>query len=211
METERRDPDSVREFRLEGAGLLVLGGLLLTALVGSFMLGRWYERTTSPVAQQFDSIDSDPLAHVVDDQQAADVNEDASFFDTVEGGEKQSEPERQARRNSSPPRRSTAAEAEPAPSGPTETAAPTPAPESGAGGPYYVQVFAGRDRRAAEGLVQRLQAEGQPVKLFSEREGSGSLFKVRVGGFSSEDAARQAASELSGGGYAGAWVTRVDE
>jgi cell division septation protein DedD len=207
METDRRDEEPVREFRLEGAGLLVIGGLLLATLVGSFMLGRWYERTTSPVSRQAGVLEGDPLANVLDEQQPVDADAEADFFDTVEGGEKEAEPTRQARRSSSPPR-----QAETATAG-ADSAQPAPAekrPEYGPG-PYYVQVFAGRDRRAAEGLVEKLQSEGEQVRLFSEREGSGALYKVRVGGFATEDAARDAAETLGGRGYAGSWVTRVEE
>ena len=77
-------------------------------------------------------------------------------------------------------------------------------------GPYYVQVFAGRDRRAAEGLVGQLQAGNYSVRLFSDRSGGDALFKVRVGGYATEDEARDAAADLVQQGYGGAWVTRLE-
>jgi hypothetical protein len=47
------------------------------------------------------------------------------------------------------------------------------------------------------------------VRLFSEREGRGALYKVRVGGYPSRDGARSAADRLEREGYSGAWVTEV--
>jgi cell division septation protein DedD len=82
-----------------------------------------------------------------------------------------------------------------------------PAAPAAPGGPWNVQVFAGRDRQAAERLVTTLQGAGWPVKLQSVAEGSGSLVKVRVGGFPTRQAAEEAAGRLRGQGQSGAWVT----
>lgn len=72
-----------------------------------------------------------------------------------------------------------------------------------------MQVFAGRDRQAAERLVGTLRAAGWPVRLQSVPEGSGSLVKVRVGGYPTRAAAEEAAGRLRGQGQTGAWVTDV--
>lgn len=192
METDRDSADSVREFRLEGPGLIVLGGLIIAAIAGAFLIGRWYERTVRPVPNAAGLLDSDPLAHVADEQEPADVAQSTNFFDTLEGENKEAEPQRET--------------AGPAP------AVPAAAPAAAAsGGDYYVQVFAGRDRKAAEGLIAKLQSEGDRVRLFSEKEGQGSLFKVRVGGFADEEGARKAAGDLVRRGYAGAWVTKAGD
>ena len=74
-----------------------------------------------------------------------------------------------------------------------------------------MQVFAGRDRKAAESLFDQLKSAGYPARVFSEREGAGGLFKVRVGGYATEDEARSAASKLQKAGFAGAWVTRIED
>ena len=42
--------DDVREFRLEGVTLFVAAGVLLVALGGAFMLGRWVERGRTPAS-----------------------------------------------------------------------------------------------------------------------------------------------------------------
>jgi cell division protein FtsN len=72
-----------------------------------------------------------------------------------------------------------------------------------------VQVFAGRDRTTAESLVKSLAGRGYSVKLEAQREGTDALYKVRVGGYLTPDAARDAAARLKKEGEAGAWVTQV--
>jgi len=198
MEPDDRDAEQVRELRVEGPGLYVVGGAIIVALVGAFFLGRWYERKQHPAAQSmFDQ--SDPLAHVTAPEEQIDVGESADFFDTVEGQEKQAEPEREVRRRVSddaPP---------PAPATRVE-----PAAGQAGGGKFYVQVFAGRDLQAAEGLIAKLKSQGHPGRLFREAEGQGALYKVRVGGYATRDDARQVAQQLVGEGYSGAWITAID-
>ena len=84
------------------------------------------------------------------------------------------------------------------------------AAEVDAGGNFYVQVFAGRDLQAAEGLIAKLKSQGHRARLFREAEGQGALYKVRVGGYPTRDEARQASQQLVGEGYSGAWVTAVE-
>lgn len=55
-----------------------------------------------------------------------------------------------------------------------------------------------------------MTAKGHPVRLFSEREGRGALYKVRVGGYSTRDQAGGMADSLRADGYSGAWVTSVE-
>jgi cell division septation protein DedD len=69
-----------------------------------------------------------------------------------------------------------------------------------------VQVFAGRDRRSAEELVARVQGAGFPVHLDAEPDGSGQLYKVRVGGYPTKERASEVAQSLSRDGFS-AWVT----
>jgi cell division septation protein DedD len=73
-----------------------------------------------------------------------------------------------------------------------------------------VQVFVGRDRQAAEDVVRSLRANRYPVRIDAVAEGSsGSLFKVRVGGFPTKEAADAGAERLHGEGHSGTWVVRV--
>jgi cell division septation protein DedD len=176
-----------REFRLEGFSLWFAGGLLVAALVGAFVLGRWVgaagvEATSAPATG---------AAAVVPEEAA----EDLTFFDTLSGPEKQAEPRREA----------TAA-ARPATPAPAAPAAPAASP-----GPWFVQIGALRDRQAAAALVRSLEGQGYAVRVATEREGArGVLFKVRVGGFPAREAADAAAIKLRAGGQGGAFVTRVD-
>jgi cell division septation protein DedD len=58
--------------------------------------------------------------------------------------------------------------------------------------------------------VRSLRAKSYPVRIDAVAEGSsGSLFKVRVGGFPTKIAADGAAERLHGDGHAGTWVVRV--
>jgi cell division septation protein DedD len=168
-----------RELRLEGGALWFTVVLLLAALAGAFALGRW----SAPSAEA-GATDRPEGAAADAVQPPADVDAGAGGFDV--GGVP--EPGRQV------------AEPEPAPA----RAPARPAPSSG---PWHVQVFAGRDRQAAERLVGTLEAAGWPVRLQATAEGSGSLLKVRVGGYPSRTAAESAAARLKTQGHTGAWVT----
>lgn len=197
MVGERQGSNGVREFRLEGLGLLIVAGLLIIVLGIAFYLGRWYERQVNPAvgAGPAGALATDPLANV---EAPADVDRSADFFDDVSGGQKEAEPQREVQRP----------EAETAPAPPAEEQ-PAPA-EAAPQGTFFVQVFAGRDRQSAEDLVRELTNKSYPVRLFSEREGRGSLFKVRVGGYATREEAGRIAQQLRDAGYGGAWVTTAD-
>lgn len=180
-------PEGARELRLEGPLLLAIGGVLLALLAGAFYLGRWVERLSAPPA----AVAADPLKHVAEDPVA--VTDKLSFFDTLSGPGKESEPRREIKPASAP-----------APATPrTET------PSAAAGtGPWFVQVFAGRDRKAAEDVVKRIVAGGHAVRMETERDGAESLFKVRVGGFATREDADREAQKLRSEGQGGAFVVR---
>jgi cell division septation protein DedD len=201
---EGRDDPPVRELRFEGVGLFIVGGLFLAALAGSFYLGRWVERRgaipgsgSGIVGREAAETKSEP---------AVDVGKETNYFDTVGGGEKQAEPQREARRR----------EPRPVPSEPSQVAAPAApqAPPSSAqaedSGPFYVQLFAGRDRASADNLVRSLKVAGYRVRVDTEGTGEGSLYKVRVGGYSARGDAQVLAERLKNEGYSGAWVIQVD-
>ena len=184
MRPDAQDVRASKEFRLEGGSLAVAGGVLLALLVGTFQLGRVVERWNAPART---SSPADPLGNV--DPEAVDAAEKPTFFDTVSGPGKEAEPAREVR--AAPP------------SAPAPEASVTP-------GPWFVQVFVGRDRQAAEDVVRSLRAKRYPVRIDAVAEGSsGSLFKVRVGGFPTKIAAEGAAERLHGDGHGGTWVVRV--
>ena len=192
MANERRRADRDREFRLEGAGLLLVSGALIVLLGGAFWLGRWYERGSRPDAPR--PVGGNPLANVVpaEPQPPKDVDSSLTYFDSMEGEGKEAEPGREIAPKTAPP----------------PVARKDPKPATGTG--FYVQVFAGRDEEAAAGLVQSLEGGGYDARLFTEREGTGMLYKVRVGGYDTRESAADVAQSLKSLGYTGAWVTHVE-
>lgn len=187
MQSERERGEEVREFRLEGGTLVAVVVVLGVLLAGAFFLGGWFERRRQPDLSAAVAGGEDPLANVARAEDPIDVAEELDHFDTVEGEEKELEPSREVARPQA------------------RQAEPPPAADDG--GDFYVQVWAGRDRRAAEVLIDKLQGDGYSVRLVSDRSSGEILFKVRVGGFATEERARSTASELEGKGYRGAWVT----
>jgi len=191
MSNDGGNDDDVREFRLEGVTLVVSAAVLVIALGGAFMLGRWVERGRSQPAGSAVASSEDPLTQLgAQVEDPTDVDESADFFDKIEEGS--AEADREARRTS----------ADDAGTGRDATATPAVGP-----GSYFVQVWAGRDRQAAELLVNKLHDEGYAVKIVSDRVEGDTLFKVRVGGYETEAEARRMSGELEGKGYRGAWVT----
>ena len=177
--------DEPRELRLEGTTLAIVAGILVALLVGAFQLGRVVERRSSPLRTA--SSPADPLGNI--EQEAVASPEKLTFFDTLSGPGKEAEPSREAQ---------------------AKTSAATPPAAAVTPGAWFVQVFVGRDRQAAEEVVRSLRAERYPVRIDAVAEGSsGSLFKVRVGGFPTKEAAELGAERLHGDGHSGTWVVRV--
>ena len=184
MDRDAGRRDEPRELRLEGAVLGIAGGVLLALLFGAFQLGRAVERRSAPPRPA--SSPADPLGNV--EKEAVDASEKLTFFDTLSGSGKEAEPDREAR---------------------AKAASPPPAAAEVTPGPWFVQVFVGRDRQAAEEVVRTLRGQRYPVRIDAVAEGTGSLFKVRVGGFPTKEAADQGAERLHGDGHNGTWVVRV--
>ena len=190
MPPEDTPETPAREIRVEGAGLLVLVGGALALLTGSFLIGLWVGRAFSPGARA-------PSGPPVADRGAEPAPDDTggSYFDAVQGGEKSLEPQRET----SPTPASSRA----------RTASEIPALEPPAPGTYFVQVFAGRDRHAAEVVEKSITARGYRVRIDSSNDGGDTLYKVRVGGYTTQEEARSAAERLKKEGEGGAWVTQV--
>lgn len=193
----------MREMRLEGLGLGLVGIGLAALLALAFWGGRVYEaRTRSGSATPTSS-----LAAPSTSEEVRDVAEDLSVFDEVGGEGRAAEPLREAARPSPRP----SVEPEPARNLPASeqlaAGAPTVGPAVDEGGPYFVQVFAGRDQSAADAVLERLRTDGWRAAPVVQREGQGGrLVRVRVGGYRTEDDARQAAQQLQRGGYPDAWI-----
>lgn len=185
MDPEVTLRDEPREVRLEGWLLTVAGGVLVALLIGAFQLGRVVERWGTPARATSSPADASGST----EQDIVDATEKLTFFDTLSGTGKEAEPAREAK-------------AKPTLPAPAEVAVPP--------GPWFVQVFVGRDRQAAEEVVSSLKAKHYPVRIDGVAEGaSGRLFKVRVGGFPSKEAAESGAERLHGDGHSGTWVVRL--
>jgi cell division protein FtsN len=187
MAREAAMGDDAHELRLEGFKLVLAGGVLIALLIGAFQLGRAVERRTAPPS----STGNGGAATGGGDAPPEEVTEKLTFFDTLGAPGQEAEPKREA--TSASPR-------------PATTAPPV---ASGAG-PWFVQVFVGRDRAAAEEVVRTLRGKGYPVRAEAVREGATtSLFKVRVGGFPTREAADAAADRLHRDGQPSTWVVKT--
>ena len=197
-----QDTDEVREFRLEGLGLLLVSAIMLAALSGAFYLGRWYEsRTNDPSNGAAAELAALPGADAETRTKVVSATGGLTAFDTVEG-DVVGEPRREARSGDRADRPT-------AEGGRTSTpASDTPKPPPVVA-PWTVQVAAVRERQSAEQLFAELDDKGFEVRIDTIREGSDTIFKVRVGGFSDKDAAGPTAGRLKAAGYA-SWVTRAD-
>lgn len=185
-------PDTVREFRLEGLAIWGVFSVLAVLLVLAFWAGRLTAPGGGPSGESDVGAGAGSVASPASPTEVP-VEETLSFFDRASGQGQQAEPRREA----SPGPAASESEGRPAP-------AVRPSP-----GDWFVQVFAGRDRQAAELVSRQLRERGHPVRLDAEREGSGSLYKVRVGGYRSREEADRAAATLRKEGSSGAWVTRL--
>lgn len=78
------------------------------------------------------------------------------------------------------------------------------------GGPYMVQVAAYKDKGRAEGLVDSLQSKGFGAAVYGEEKKDG-WFRVRVGGFSKVEKAKEMAEEITRKAGLDAFVVKVGE
>jgi cell division protein FtsN len=161
-----------------GGSGLILLGLLVLALCAGSF---WLGRWSARAAGP---PASPPAAPIEDGGDAAD---DLTFFDRLERA-----PELSAQGDE----RTVA---------PPAPAAPAPA---AAGGTFEVQVLASADRAAAEAVVARLQRRDYPARLVvGDRDGR-AIYRVRVGGYADEAAARRAALAIEREEGLRTWVVR---
>ena len=191
MAPDRRDSDTAREVRLEGFGLVLGGGVIVALIAGAFYAGRFVERGAHPPAQGPAAAAEAPVERL---GPAVEATTGTNVFDGVGTGDKRLEPARDAVDASAETAR-RAAEAE----------LPSPATPA-ASGAFYVQVLALRDRGAAAEILVGLERQGYGARLFSEREGGGLLYKVRVGGYETREQAIAARDALRASGHPGAFV-----
>jgi cell division protein FtsN len=201
--------EDVREFRLEGLGLVLVAAVLLASLSGAFYLGRWYESTRRPDPAG-EALATLPGADAETRTKTVSAEDGATTFDRVGEGVA-TEPGREARPGVTAPvpveggaesAETTAARTEPPRGGVSK-------PRAAVTGPWTVQVAAVRDRRSAEQLYGELRDAGFEARIDTFRDGSDTVFKVRVGGFPDKTSAGATEAKLKAAGHA-AWVTRAD-
>jgi len=83
---------------------------------------------------------------------------------------------------------------------------PSPPPVAAESGSFQVQVNAMSDRGRAEELVRDLKGMGYTAYVSSARVADKTLYRVRVSGFSSAEAAKQALTKLREQGYPNAFL-----
>lgn len=82
--------------------------------------------------------------------------------------------------------------------------AKTASPKSGsAEGAFVVQLAAFSDDKGANALASKLKRNGYPAYTEAVQTSRGTLYRVRVGGYASREAAGDARNKLKGDGYAG--------
>jgi cell division septation protein DedD len=88
------------------------------------------------------------------------------------------------------------------------TVAPTrpPPPPPPQGGAFQIQVNAMADRSRAEELVRDLKGLGYDASISAARVADKTLYRVRVGGLASAEAAKQAVTRLRDQGYPNAFL-----
>jgi cell division septation protein DedD len=176
-----------QEFQLETKHLAFLILLVLVLCVASFLFGRWVERQSLGLgASSAGGIRRDADANVED---MGDVSKELTFFDTLKGDKSAPMPQPSADRSTAPARSAS-----------TATAAAAPPRGAGSSGPprrsvnegVMIQVFASKDRAAADAIRKRLRARGYTALLVSE----GGSWKVRVGPYADREEAQRSAAVL---------------
>ena len=189
-----RSEPSRQEFQLETWHLALLVLLVVVLCVASFHLGRRVERRSlGPALSPKNSSAGSRDANI---EEVGDISRELTFFDTLEGnGPAPLQP---------PPRAPLAAAPGPARAPIASTAS------AGAAGParrsvnegIMIQVFASKDRAAAEAVRRRLRAKGYTALLVS----GGGTHKIRVGPYADRVEAEKQAAILRDQEHLTTWI-----
>jgi cell division septation protein DedD len=182
-----RAEETTREFQLETRHLAFLIVLVVALCLASFMLGRWVERQNrGPSVSELTKPEAG--AEVAD---AGDVAKDLTFFDSLKTD--RPAPLETVRETAStrPSRPEMPVRSVPAPVPQPPAARPSDAKRSVNEG-VMIQVFASKDRGAAESIRKRLRSRGYTALLVPD----GGSWKVRVGPYADREEAERSAAIL---------------
>ena len=192
---------AAREFQLEARHLVLLILVVVVLCVASFMFGRWVERQNAGLGVAAGGGATKPGDPNIEDM--GDVSKDLTFFDTLEGN--QPAPLKQPAGVGARPSPSTttssvgatpAAHATPPstpPAGsPTSAASSTGSSRRSVNDAVMIQVFASKDRAAADAIRKRLRSKGYTALLVPDH----GTYKVRVGPYADREEAVRAAAVL---------------
>ena len=194
---------ATQEFQLETRHMALLILLVVILCVASFMFGRWVERQR--IGPQVTSAAGKADPNIQD----VDISKDLTFFDTLK-----TEQVQPIAGGSAPPSgsasssASTAGTARAAVPPPTRTTAPAATatsrsdPRRSVSEGIMIQVFAGKDRAAAESIRKRLRGKGYTAILVS----SGGTHKVRVGPYADRTEAQRAEATLREQEHLTTWI-----
>jgi cell division septation protein DedD len=179
-----RTEETAREFQLETRHLAFLIALVVALCLASFMLGRWVERQNRGPAVA-DLAKPEGGGQVAD---AGDVAKDLTFFDSLKTDRPAPlETARETAPATRPPRPEMPVRAATAPP------APHPSdPRRSVNEGVMIQVFASRDKAAAESIRKRLRTRGYTALLVPD----GGSWKVRVGPYADREEAERSAAVL---------------
>lgn len=133
--------------------------------------------------------------------------DDLSYFQRLEKQSATKEQLREKPGTAAPARESAPAPAPaPTPDPPTASAPPSAAEPAGSG--YAVQIAALNVRGEADAIAKRLTSKGYAAYVLAPANGTPSVFRVRVGKFSTKHEAETIAAKLKKEEQFNPWVTR---
>ena len=194
--------EECREFIVKTHHVWVVAVLLLVLCVTFFWLGRWYERK---VSQYYPGVRVEPKetpSHLESDLSIdpEDMEQRVTFFDRLESNSSQPISSKQDVKAS--PKKDPGDQKQTAPKEVSTKVEPK-------GSFYTIQVLAGNQRSKALKDSETLEKMGFSSYVQEEQRTSGTLYKVRVGKYSSKEKASQVEARLKKKGYQ-TWILKVD-
>ncbi len=195
--------EECREFIVKTHHVWVVAVLLLVLCVTFFWLGRWYEKKVSEYYPGVRVEPNEAPSHSESDLSIdpEDMEKRITFFDRLESNSSQPMSSRQSVKAS--------------PKTDPGDQAPTPPKEVSTkkierkGSFYTIQVLAGNQRSKALKDSEKLEKMGFSSYIQEERQPSGTLYKVRVGKYSSKEKASEVEARLKKKGYQ-TWILKVE-